>query len=491
MKHAVVIGSGIGGLASAILLARDGWKVTVLEQHTRAGGCLHRFFRQGVGYDTGFHYVGSAAPDQTFGRMMRHLGVYDQLRWNRFDDDGFDVLCFPDLELAIPASPARWTARLTAAFPHEAEGLAAYAALQHEAVGAYGWYQLDATVPGHAILPWEQRSLASVLDELFTDPRLKAVLAGQAPLYGVPPRDAPFGLHAVVTDHFLSGAWSIEGGGDRLARALVGRLRALGGALKLRARVTHIEVADRMATAVITEDGRRFDADLVVADIHPKLVLDLLPGGTMRPAYVERVRASRAGLAHIGLYLRVDGDLSPLRANRYRYRTWDLDHAAAGATPGDLPMMYLSWPGRHDPQGSHGDVVLGILPCRWELFSAWADSSPQARPAEYLALKARLLDDALAALREDFPAWRVRSAEASTPLSTRHFLNVPEGATYGLYHSVDQMGRYRLPVATRVHGLLQVGQCVAFPGLCGATLSAYIALSPLLGEQRLMEELRA
>ena len=72
MNHLVVIGSGAGGLAAAVLLGQRGWKVTVLEQHYRPGGCLHRFFRGGVPFDTGFHYVGSAAPHQSFGRVLRH-----------------------------------------------------------------------------------------------------------------------------------------------------------------------------------------------------------------------------------------------------------------------------------------------------------------------------------------------------------------------------------------------------------------------------------
>lgn len=493
MKRAVVIGAGVGGLSAAILLARDGWQVTVLEQHTRAGGCLHRFFRQGIGYDTGFHYVGSAAPDQTFGRLMRHLGVYDALAWRRLDDDGFDLFRFPELQVAMPVGGDRWFERLAALFPDERDGLAAYAALQHEAVRAYGWYQLDPSVRPEAVLPWEQRSLASVLGEHIGDPRLRAILAGNAPLYGVPPAEAPFGMHAVINDHFQSGAWAIEGGGDRLARALVARLRALGGRLRLKARVAAIEVEDRAVRAVRTVHNDRYECDLVVANVHPRVVLDLLPDGAFRPAYAERVRAARPGLAHLGVYLRVEGDLSPLAGrNLYRYRTWDLDAAAAGVVPGaPPPLVFWTWAGRHDPTGRHRDVVLGLAPCRWELFERWADSDPRARPADYLALKAQLLDDALAALREDLPGCRVTRAEASTPLSTARFLAVPRGATYGHYHSVDQMGRYRLPMHTRVSGLLQVGQAVAFPGVCGATLSAYMALAPLLGERRLIEEVRA
>lgn len=50
---AIVIGSGIGGLGLAVLLAKVGKKVLVLEQHDRAGGCCHTFSEKGYEFDVG------------------------------------------------------------------------------------------------------------------------------------------------------------------------------------------------------------------------------------------------------------------------------------------------------------------------------------------------------------------------------------------------------------------------------------------------------
>ena len=63
---AIVIGSGIGGLASAAMLAKHGdKKVLVLERHYTPGGYTHVFRRPGYDWDVGVHYVGGMTPGST------------------------------------------------------------------------------------------------------------------------------------------------------------------------------------------------------------------------------------------------------------------------------------------------------------------------------------------------------------------------------------------------------------------------------------------
>ena len=64
-KKVVVIGSGLGGLSTGVILAKNGYQVTVLEQGQQIGGCLQCFSRYGAKYETGMHFIGSVVPGQT------------------------------------------------------------------------------------------------------------------------------------------------------------------------------------------------------------------------------------------------------------------------------------------------------------------------------------------------------------------------------------------------------------------------------------------
>lgn len=74
-KKVIIIGSGLGGLSCGVILAKNGYDVTVLEQASQIGGCLQCFTRYGAKFETGMHFVGSASKGQTLDRLMTYLEI--------------------------------------------------------------------------------------------------------------------------------------------------------------------------------------------------------------------------------------------------------------------------------------------------------------------------------------------------------------------------------------------------------------------------------
>ena len=70
---AIVIGSGIGGLAAAACMSKLGKKVAVFEQHYTAGGFTHSYDSNGYEWDVGVHYIGDMGASHTLGRRSPAL----------------------------------------------------------------------------------------------------------------------------------------------------------------------------------------------------------------------------------------------------------------------------------------------------------------------------------------------------------------------------------------------------------------------------------
>ena len=84
----VVIGAGFGGLSTAIVLARLGLRVTLVEGEARPGGALRSYTREGVDCPVGVHYFGSAAPGELLGDFLAVLGIRPALKLRRLGTGG-------------------------------------------------------------------------------------------------------------------------------------------------------------------------------------------------------------------------------------------------------------------------------------------------------------------------------------------------------------------------------------------------------------------
>ena len=116
---AIVIGSGIGGMATAALLAKHGGKrVLVLERHFTPGGFTHVYRRRGYEWDVGVHYIGQVDhPQSGTRRMFDHL-TDGRLKWESIGEV-YDRIILGDASYDFVAGPERFAARMKEYFPAE------------------------------------------------------------------------------------------------------------------------------------------------------------------------------------------------------------------------------------------------------------------------------------------------------------------------------------------------------------------------------------
>jgi len=494
----LVIGSGMGGLATAALLARlHGRKVLVLERHFRAGGFTHTFSRRGgFDWDVGVHYVGEMGAPGMMRDAMR-VATGDGVRWSRMPET-YDRLVFPGFEFGIRAGRLNFRDDLVGAFPAERRAIDRYL---HDVDRAASWMGVlgmrsAAPAPVAAVMAAAMagrgrlalRTTRSWLDEHVRDERLKAVLGARWGDYGLPPSRSAFLAHAVITSHYLEGAYYPSGTSARIAEETTRVIEAAGGAVRVRAEVERILVERGRAVGVRLAGGEELRAPVVVSDAGARATfLRLLPDDVPVPFRDELRRVPRS-MSHVSLYLglsRSAGELGVQGENFWLHD--DLDHDRLWDRGGELlggraPQVYVSFPSMKDPEakGHTAEIIAGL---ESRHFEPWSGTRWMKRGEEYEALKERIADTLLAEAERRLPGLTrlVVHRELSTPLSTAHFTGHPGGEIYGLPATPDRFARPWLRSPTPVKGLYLAGADALMLGIGGAVMSGVMCTAAIAG----------
>lgn len=501
---ALVIGSGIGGLTTAALLARfGGQRVLVLERHYTPGGFTHTFTRSGYEWDVGVHYIGQVLSPRTLLRRLFDTVTEGRLQWASLGEV-YDRVLLDDFAFDFVAGRENLRAALHAAFPDEKAAIDGYFQAVREAVAASQTYFAAKALPGaagrlaqrltRAFYRYADRTVDEVLTELGASPRLKAVLTAQYGDYGLPPRQASFAMQAMLTNHYFGGAAYPVGGSSAIAAHIIPLIEKHGGAVLVRAEVTQILIRDGRAIGVRMADGREILAPRVISDAgFAATFTHLVPREVaQRSGALDAIQRIGLSMAHLVLHVGLEGTAEEIglpKHNLWVYPDERHDenlarYLADPETP--FPMLFLSSAAARDPDFARrypGRATLEIVtPANWAWFRPWANTPWGKRGAEYEAFKARLTERLLEALYRLLPQvrGRVQIAELGTPLSTLSFTGHPQGSIYGLAHTPARFREPLLRPATPIPGLYLTGADVSTAGVGGAASGGLLTASVLL-----------
>jgi len=407
----IVVGSGIGGLTAAAMLARHGGRrVLVLERHTVAGGFTHVFHRGGFEWDTGVHYVGGVGVPGSRERAVFDHVTEGRLRWQPMPEV-FERFRFGDREYRIPSGEQPYREALCAYFPRERRAIDRYLRATRRVVSCGNLYFATRVLPRplarllgpllrFPFLRHARQITGARLARLTADPALRALLAAQWADYGLPPGSSSFGAHAIVAQHFLPGAAYPVGGASRIAASIAPVIARAGGAIVVGAEVASVLVERGTAVGVRMADGREIRARHVVSDAGARnTYARLLPEGCPgRAAALAELAGVPPSVAHVCLYvgLRSDDPAEFGVANLWQFPDHDHDgnwerHLADELAP--LPGVFVSFPAAKDPtfaQRYPGRATIQVLaPAAYARCAPWQDAPWQQRGDAYDAWKQR------------------------------------------------------------------------------------------------------
>lgn len=512
----IVIGSGIGGLTTAALLARyAGQRVLVLERHYVAGGFTHTFARPGYDWDVGLHYIGDVTDRRHPTRRLFDIVTDDTVEWEPMGDV-YDRVVVDGEVYDYRAGLRNWREGMVESFPAEAGAIDGWITAVKDAAHASQGYFTDKALPDLAssvagprlrasFLHHAGRTTRDVLDELTDDERLKTVLSGQWGDYGLPPGRGSFAMHAIVTNHYFGGGAYPIGGASVIPAGAARVIERAGGRVLVNAEVEEVLVRRGRAYGVRMADGRELRADRVVSNAGVHVTYgQLLPSDVAADlgagALLDRVQRS---IGHLSLYLGLDAsteDLGLDKPNLWLFPGDDHDaNVAAFEADHDapLPLVYLSFPSAKDPdfeQRHPGHSTIDVITlARHEWFQEWDGTRWRRRGDGYDEVKTSFTERMLDAVRSQVPQvdGHVDVAELSTPLTTRHFMNYGAGELYGLDHSTQRFEQKWLRPRTPIKGLYLTGQDVFTCGVAAAMFGGALTASAMIGPKLLADVVRA
>ncbi|MEM1064163.1 MAG: 1-hydroxycarotenoid 3,4-desaturase CrtD, partial [Pseudomonadota bacterium] len=307
---AVVVGAGVGGLASAMRLAHAGLDVTVVDRAAAPGGKMRAVESDAGPVDAGptvltMRYVF----DRLFADVGLELSDYATLIPERVlarhywpDGSTLDLFADPDESAAaVRAFAGRKSEAEFRAFCAEAQRLfQTFDApmMQAEAPSLAGLSARVALRPGliPALAPLS--TLARRLARRFSDPRLRQLFGRYATYVGGSPFEAPAVL-SLIWHAEASGVWRAKGGMHALAQGLTRAAERLGVRFRLNTEVARIEAPGGRVNAIALADGTRLPCDLAVFNGDPRALTAGLLGESVECSVAEAGTEPRSLSANV------------------------------------------------------------------------------------------------------------------------------------------------------------------------------------------------
>ena len=277
----VIVGGGIGGLVTGGLLARTGFKVTILEKNGQTGGrCQSLATRGGFRFDTGPSLL--LFPD-TYKKTFELLGsrLDDQVQVTKIEPagyrvhfgDGTDADMFYDLktmkeqlERMEPGAGEAYDVWIRDAANSLKLGMENF--IERDADNLLQLLRLDKLIP--MVLKVSPLNLLlphiNVLAQKFKDPRLKAMFTFQDLYVGLSPYNAPGVYSLLAGTELLDGVWYPKGGFQNIRQAVQRLAEEQGVQVVTNTEVKKILFEGSTAVGVQLADGTSVKADLVVCN---------------------------------------------------------------------------------------------------------------------------------------------------------------------------------------------------------------------------------
>lgn len=472
-----VIGGGMSGLFTGVLLAKNGYQVTVLEKNHIIGGGLQSFRRGEAVFNTGMQAFCGYGDDFALKHFIDYIGLnHNDLHFVPLDPDAQEIV-WTDEEHAyrLPKTRKRYEEYLISQFPHEATGIHQLLDAIYEIGSTFDYFWLHPMQLHPAAAKFATITARQLVEQYLTDDRLKHLFEYVGMHLGYNLSCLPATELGMILNLYIEGGWRIAGGNLPFAKQMARYIEDKGGKVYNNTEVSKIIAENRKIVGVEIADGRTFMADQYICAIPPKTFLQITSGEVLRPTTYDRIMEfnndSSCCICHV-----------KLKPNSMRYRN-NLIFIPTPTADKSLPHYISMLTPPILNQGEWADTVEILTFAHYGEYKQWEHTKTGTRGADYDQKKTELARQTIDYISRFYPELReaVDTVYVSTPLTIRDYYGNPKGAVYA------QQGMFA-PVKTKASNLFMTGQSVQYQGLFG-TLTTSIAVAEIMMGKSLIDKI--
>ena len=447
MKKVVIIGSGLGGLSTALRLSNKGYDVTVLEKHSTPGGRLNIIEQDGFRFDMGPSFMSMTYElDELFNsvgmKVPIELEELDPLYQVFFEGQKKSRLIYKDLQ------------KLAEEFKDIEPNLEENAKKYLERAGQFFHDTVDKVVKTNFSnkldyvlklsrvplkhLPYLQRNMWDEVEKHFTSEEVKVIFSLVAFFLGSTPFQTP-AIYSLLnyTEMKHNGYWKVKGGMYRLVEELVKILNEKGVKIIYNAEVVKVGNNNGKLYELIDQNGKKWTADIFISNSD---------AASFRGKILNREKFSDEKLdqmhwtlAPFTIYLGVNGKIGKLGHHNYflgsNFRGYADTIFISSISP-QKPYYYVNALSKSEascaPEGCENLFILCPVPdLRYK--KSWEDKEELAK---------NIIDDLSKRVGFDIQN-NIITKKILAPDDWANMLNLYKGSGLGLAHDINQVGAFR------------------------------------------------
>jgi len=487
---AIIIGSGMGGLATGLHLQNNNpnLKTLILEQHSIPGGSVNGFKRKGYYFDSGAEGIIFCGKGQIFRNNLENLGVLQDF----ISIDPVEVLKFSDKTVVMHNGIEKFIEELIQNFPNEEEEILKYFQIVKRMSKEFFSLSLNTMEPSFRDLlkiaftrptlrRYGLKTFQQLLDKFITNPELRKVLAVYCLWLGVQPDKISAAIAAIVFNSpFIDGNFYPKGGMLAFSKKMADVYKSTGGTIRYKSKVEKIIVKKRRAIGVKLKNGESIYSKWIISNADlKKTIFDFVGKEFFTKAYQKIVSKIKQSVTGFAVFLGLDKQLDDYHSH-FAYNVDAekyLDRLTKGSCEPEEVLIRI--PQNIDPSLRNDEgasvVLLALTPHNCN--NNWGIDNDGKRSEKYLQMKEKFADKLIKLAEKVIPdlSKRIKVKEIATPLTFERYIQSTEGSWYG-----PQTGQKLPSFKTPLKRLLLAGGNVGGAGVPTSFLSGLVTAKHII-----------